>query len=694
MKKRSKSEIDDPKFKQFFEEFLDRGKGCVILHQMRLADNGRIGTGGAYDFLPAVYKEVTAIKREEKPVEGDMKGSEKTFTHPIFQVPKTVDLQRMKEISIQKRGIYWHYLQNVDPSIWDVLLFDESDHYSFRPLFITTKDNNSHRIIISCLNTDWQKHNELFENMISYAIDGKSQTAIIQDTSVNNTSFEFLLTVLQSNNQKFKLYKKEEFQDFKKNIEQGNHQIVFIGPFEESSHSMANEIEDFLTPYSVNGQLKMISVKKGRHQLNEVVINGREKTSVSTLHDLELKVQNEIKEEGFIDQSFWNTVESLRALDSMKDKVFSSFFDPLTIETILEHCSSHIYEDGSYDFAFSPTVAFLWLKHTYYGPDHHLTKNTMDWIREHLPLEETREKVMALSMFLEIGAGTDLDRGQLIELISPENQDNLSEIQVSYLLRASILLKDIECIKFYVNWLENLLAENKIWKDLSIYATLIELLLDSMEVLQASEEYTEPVEEIIEKLMFSFILDIQNAYKLRKHEWMYPWENKATTSLKCTSALLRFEDLLDLPVSEVAQSIFKYSSNDSSFKTFRHELTALEQLKGENWRLQGNEKELQKEKEELEIQVQEAGKMKFEKVFHYTPYKMMFAYSLLSLFIIGWLTIFIAGNEGIRQDFTQFSKTYWMSIISTLTFFATIFPLLQIIFNKKKENSREEELES
>jgi hypothetical protein len=680
-----KNEVDDSKFQQFFEEFLDRGKGCIILHQMRLADNGRNGKGGSYDFLPHGFKEITAVKRDEKPIEGDIKGTEGVFTHPVFQVPNAVNIQRMKEISIQKRGLYWHYLENVDPAIWDTLLYDESDNYSFRPLLISTKDNNPHRIIVSCLNTDWQKHHEVFENMISYAIDGKSQTAIIQDDDVNNTSFEFLLSVLHSNNQKFKLYTKEELGDFKKNIEQGNHQIVFIGPFSDSSQRVADELLDFLYPFSVNGQLKVIRVNKGQNQLNEVVINGREKTSISTLLDLEIKVQNEIKAEGFVDQSFWNTIESLRALESMKEKIQSSFFDSLTIETILNHCSPHIYEDGSYDYAFSPTVSLLWLYHIYFGPEDPLTISSKQWIRKNFHMEETREKVMALSMLIEIGACMEEERIELRRLIDPGNQVNLNEIQVSYLLRASLLLKDVNCIEFYVNWIQTLLEENKIWKDLSIYATLVELLLESMKVLQESDSYTKPVEEAIEKIMFSFILDIQNSYKLRKPEWVYPWENKATTSLKCTAALLKFEDLLDLPVSEVAQSIFRYSNNDTNSKTFLHELTAMEQFKKENWSLQQTEKELLKEKAAMEKQIIESKKVNFEKIFSYTPFKLMLAFSLVSLFVMCWLTIFILGNDSIKADFTKFSKNYWKPIISTLTFLGTIFPILQIAFKKKQQ---------
>jgi hypothetical protein len=62
----------------------------------------------------------------------------------------------------------------------------------------------------------------------------------------------------------------------------------------------------------------------------------------------------------------------------------------------------------------------------------------------------------------------------------------------------------------------------------------------------------------------------------------YPWDNKASTSLKCIQAWLNFENLITLPVHELSESLKIYSIEEQIKSSTGTSLTILDELRKEN----------------------------------------------------------------------------------------------------------------
>ncbi len=98
-----------------------------------------------------------------------------------------------------------------------------------------------------------------------------------------------------------------------------------------------------------------------------------------------------------------------------------------------------------------------------------------------------------------------------------------------------------------------------------------------------SKEY-ENMRTIIEPAIFRSVIYIQNL-KDNNPKHPYYWDNKVSTSLKCIQALMKFEDLIDFPIHELIYSIKGFSSMGAMKSITSNSIIMLEELRGENKKL-------------------------------------------------------------------------------------------------------------
>ena len=585
------------KFTEGFRNFLNSGKGCLILHQIKLAGKNT-EKDKSFNFLPAPFN-VVAPKRDsgEKASEGNLYQTSIAENHVCFLHPNNIDIVDIKNQCLSFKslpGLYWHYLSKINTSDWDLLVYDSSKKNEERPLIAVSKESNSFRIVVSSLTLDWQKQKKILENILIYVTEGKHSTALIRDSTTESEAFDYFIESLKSQKYPHTIYNldknniTESIADLERNIVSGVHTIIILDPFIEVNN-VETSIDSLIRQYIKEGKIKLISIEQDNY-LEKFYVAGRERYALRLLHELEVKIQTELskgyiddKSNGYIDGSFWNTVESLQILDEIP--YVKSKFDKENIGKVLEEIEKHD-QKGSYDEVFGVTCVLLWLLAKYLGVDNNRTKSTLKWIRNNLADYESREKTLAYYTLIRIYA-KESDKGELRKIILSQKWDELSEIDLLVYLKAAILLelKDVFIpIVIQLNSKHN----NGAWVDLATSATAANCLLDVLNILKKDDEESyDKIKLTLDKMIFKTIIYIQNFKdNISKNiSLKYPWGNEANTSLKCIQAWLKFEELVELPIQEVIDTLKSYSNIETSKSSTNTTLIILEELKNENRKL-------------------------------------------------------------------------------------------------------------
>lgn len=709
-----KKEAESKSFKESFEKFLSKGKGCLILHQLNSIPKGVFEPFNVFNILP--IEAPKAIRREEDPIIGNLRNSELSKSHPLFHYPNNVSLEELKRYCINKKGLYWHYLDDSHTSAeWETLLYDENETQTRRALLMTTRETSNYRVIISALNLDWQQETVLLKNIIQFVNEGKCNTAILRDLTYKSMAFEFFLETLNSLNYRYREYDISNINhiaEFKKQIRQGTHTIVVLGPthsdIENPKKERLTNIEHLLKSYVVSGKVKYIGIEDNDLSLKQFFVAGREKSALKILQDTEFKIHGILKEGNYIDDSFWSTFDTLKTHKALeKNNVSYTTFTSELIKPILDKEK----EKDSYNGLLVPTSALLWLRATY-GDDPENLKRTILWMKEALLSGEEAESecIVAYNTFLELGIETSLATKQLKRLIKGKDLTGCNEIEIIHYIKAAILLKDIQLIKQFVITLETKKNSENLWIDISVSANIVNLLLETLVILRETKD-TEGFEKIIEDLVFPTIIYIQKLTN-RNNDVLdnyFHWENKANTTLKCISAILNLEDLMDIPVTEMVQSLISYSrtsnqilDNKTAFKIiddYKADISALtkrnkklqEQVKTEIEKQQGLEEEAESllnmndRLKNINVEYEEQIR---KNEFQLNFWKLVIILGVTSLITLTFVFIYMFNYPSVYVDIIDFYNQYYINLP---TIIGTVFTLLVGVtatnYFKKKRNT-------
>jgi hypothetical protein len=706
-------ELNSLAFKNSFLPFLSAGNGCLILHQARLAKDGQTNGASNYQFLPDPLNLVSAKHRgNESAMVGDFKIAPYSQKNPVFLYPNKVDIHKVKEYCLQKKALYWHYLDTIDPVHWDVLLHDENDSQVERPLLITSKPSSNYRIAVTSLNLDWQREENLLKNLLSFVEKGHSTTAILKYADCNNMAFDFLLAKLNAEKSHYHIYTiPQDTARFKKYIEKSAYQVVFSGPYEEQQSNLALMLNQFLTPYADQGKIKYLKIEMSKGMNKQFAILGKENSTLKSLYNTEIKIQRELKETGLIDGSFWMTVDTLKSLEKLKTNYTTFDFDTLQ-NLFLESIS--ITPNGSYDGLISPTTALLWLRATYLGLSHVETQKTIEWLLNNMEDEDPREKLLVLTALLELAIDSDNNRDRLQQLLTEHLQNpHLSEIDLLHGLRASLLVADVDAVITCVHVLGLKRASDSLWIDLSISATIINLLMQALDFLKAHEMNTDNLEVEIETMVFPSMIEIQQRMIISSKTDLnsYLWENKANTTIKCISALLYFEQYVDLPISDITQTLKNEEWSKKISTVDEVAVTVIELFKEENIKLKLAQEETNNKMKEIttnlkrsEIKNSEASEKNkelgnqtvllnqklldanqlIEQRNNSTNYLILALTSWLGfIIIVAWTILFLSLNDPVFIRFKSFYKDSNELINSSFLLVVALFTFLKFHFRPR-----------
>ena len=658
------------RFTKAFRQFVEKGKGCLLLHQLRMAQQ-RIQLSFLPEPLNIVIPRIRGEK--EKAAEGDFYMTSLARSHTCFLYPHHVDVTHLKNkcLSFKSlKGLYWHYWGNINESDWNILLYDRDKNGLEKPLIVSSKEFEPFRIVLCALTLDWQKQKKLLHNILVYVVEGRHDTAILKDTRNTSVGFEYLIESLRSQKYPFRVYDVDQsLEDLKRNIENGIHTILLVDPFINET-KVDKKLGGIVRQYVNSGKIKFVKITQ-ENDLKRFYIAGREKCALRLLHDIEIKVQNELFN-GYIDGSFWSTVESLQILNDLKSYT-KLRYDKYFLEKVLQISNTHDRE-GSYDEVFGVSCALLWLRAISLGVNHPDTQRTLSWIRNALPNYEDREKVLAYYTFLDIGVITREEKESLKNLLlSQQNKlEYLSEIDLIVYLKTAVKMGVKEIIvPIIMNLYEK--SKNGYWIDLATTATATTALLDSLRLLQRDSATYSHVRDKIESMIFKSIIYIQNSIERESKNTIYPWDNKASTSLKCIQAWLNFEEMIDLPVNEIIEVLRSYSLTESSKTSTKTSLVILNDLREQN-------RKLTQKLSEVTLEVQKYERFK-KQYWHLLLAFLATIYILLSITIYS----FVAGTSTSIDKIIEgaFVKG-WPFHIAFLSFVASLFGVILLSKQRRR----------
>jgi hypothetical protein len=463
-----------------------------------------------------------------------------------------------------------------------------------------------------------------------------------------------------------------------------NEESNFVETIRKKFHSIVVATTDSYASLSLPvKELLNDSIKKGLVKLLEVsndyfMVRGRERDMLHNLREIELEIQSELGH-GFIDDSFWSTVESLQVLKRLPESQIS--LGSNILRYALERASDHDI-NGSYDEVFGASCALLWLRATFLNVEDSLTRKTANWIKDNIDKYEQREQALALMQLLQSGfsafngteAGDEKSLLRIINSINTSGRDsNLSEINALMYLQVANLLKDIPSVKKFVRYICHKQSETGLWVDISTTASAVVALLDAR--LIVADDIS--VVRIIDNSLFQAIISIQNA-RIKSAAKARPWDSKASTNLKCLEALLRFESLIELPVTEIVESLKTYANGSIGLTTLSGSLNVLTETQNELNDCKNTNKQLETELSRMEQKKHTFNRLKL----------LIWIESLIIPTIIYIFILFIMFNlSPIYSDFGKFLLDQIGMHIAYLALVAAVIAVPAISNKLRGENN-------
>lgn len=625
-----RTETFSENFCTIFRNWLSHGRGCLCLHQLRLAGL----EDSSLKFLPAPY-DLSAIVRplSEKSAEGEFSLSARVADHSLFLYPYNVSAHEIQQTALQFKslpGLYWHSWKNPNLSHWENLIEDKS-YDPPRPLILVLREPSDFRIVASALTLDWQKQKHFLKNVLTYVVEGRHNTAMLIDERKKSTAFEYLKGILRSRKFPFREYSfSRNNQELERNLQKGVHTILLLGPFVDFTKLPENVLMTIKEKIS-SGYLKIITLEERDLQMSSFSISGGERDALQLLQTSELYIQDELRKDGYIDGSFWSTVETLQVLESLP--LIKGNYKTL-IDKTLRLANEH-NRSGSYDEVFGVSCALLWIYGKYLGITAHEAKTSAQWIRGRISDYDSREQALAYFTLADIGMLTASEKNDLTKLLNGLTRDKLSEIDVVMYLRAALMIGHLKVVDDFIFVLREKQQVSGGWVDLTTTATAVAALVD----LLKSQSFSNETISAIETMVFKGIIFIQESLQPKNLpvEVKYPWEGKASTTIKCISAWLKFDDLIDFPVYELAGAMEKYDLQSTFLQSGKQALSVLESLKQDNM---GLRKTIDKNLSEMMLLKRQSRR---------TPYIVLASILLYLLTVLIISTIYLYKSAGFWE---------------------------------------------
>lgn len=617
------SEVNSSNFTSSFRNWLTsgRGKGCLVLLQLKLASSNVPNL----QFLPCPIDLVEAKVRpnEEASATGALQFTKVNTDSSFMSYPHFISSIELQQSALNFKslpGLYWHYWSNVNLSDWEEHIVDDSFEPNVRPLLLSSRNTSTGRVVVSALPIDWQKQRNLFDNIITYVVEGEHKTAFIVDQDNNNIALGYLIGTLKSQRFPFRCYYvNQDLSEFETNLKNGVHESLIFGPQVSLGH-LNSKISEVVQNLVQCGDLKIMAIDEDDDFRRKFSIAGRERTAKKLLSDLEMQVQSELKS-GYIDGSFWSTAETLQVLEELEASASYSLY----VDEVLRLADLHD-KNGSYDEVFGASCAFMWLRANYLGLENSKTRESISWLRSKISAYDTREQAQAYLIFSRLEVISDEEIERLKILLMNLSTDSMSEIDCIVFLKCCLATKSFNSIQTLLARLEDKQSKDSgAWLDLATTSDAVSTLVALSNALRIGESnlYAK-LKQRIEEMIFKGIIHVQDSLERtsgNNKSSDYPWDGKASTAIKCINAWLLTEELIDFPVQELVDSLRKFENRAIKISSNRKALNVLKELKDEN-------NNLKKESQTLNENINEYAKKLFRTRIQAVIIFLLFYFSL------------------------------------------------------------------
>lgn len=636
------------------QAFAVSGRGILSGHTLGLAQRN-IGIA----FLPDELGAVRPVPRpvDEHATEGRFAIPTPAQTHFLTQYPEVLAAETLQRNCLEFNslpGLYWHYWDDIDYSAWDVIIEDGA---TGRALLLVNKQSLPYNIALSALTLDWQKQRDLLANLLRFITEGTPATAVIVDPTQLSAEFNYLTSALVASGVAVREYDiQSALPLLGRHIRKPIHSSLILGP-----NVYMKELPDTLTAEiqrrHQDGDLRLLFAAREPDLGFGFSCFDKGSLARELLLRMLLRVKQSMRS-GYIDGSFWSTVETLQVLES----------HPLTgmgltnhIEPILKLVDEHD-RGGSYDEVFGATCAALWLRATYQGVDHDRTKRVVEWLRSRVSFYDKGEQIACLMALAHCGSITVPERARLGSLLRDSLNERSPQLSLISYMRAALAIGETDLASDFAMELCHLLERER-WLDLSTAsAAAVTLLALLQRVKQGEHVSTKFDSHAVGQLIARTVVSIRDTYerkRKRPNNDEYPWDNKASTSVKCLQAWRLFDESLSGTVYD-ALTLLRSAATETADRTLtRTALSVLEDLKAES-------EALEDEVGDLNSQMRGAVSRRYARL------------SLAALLLLGYLlvSVLVASSFSSRPGLSSLLQTAfirpWGFHLAVVTVSATL----------------------
>ncbi|MDQ3936760.1 MAG: hypothetical protein M3340_19250 [Actinomycetota bacterium] len=569
-------------------DFLDAGRGVLCMQQLGLA----MRAGPTLECLPDPLGDLRPeVARDEPP--GELAIGSGAARHVALTYPHAIDIAEVQARAAGFKslpGLYWHYLAGGDLCDWDELIVDRSGTTQ-RPLVLAAKQSGARRVVVSALPLDWQKQEELFANLLVYVIEGRHNLATVHPPGEEDADYHYLRESLRAQRVAFGDYGIPDDADrAASNVERGIHSTLLFAPG-MSVDDLPEGLRGTVGEAVRGGRLRLVQVGDGAFKTRSMRVVSRELRPQRLLEVTELQIQTELRA-GYIDDSFWSHVETLQTLETLpRPDLAGSTVDYSKVQDEAWKIVKNHERKGSYDEVFGPTCALYWLRGQYLGTGSPEAQRTAEWLREALPRYDPDDRALAYLAFGRLGALTDDDRKDLQTAASALAPDVSETTLVQYLRACLVGEQPAEVIASLSRALVGAQGDDGTWIDLTTTATAATALLYARAVLDEAGSEPDLVAHIDAAALAAVVHILRQLARseasARPHP--YPWDGKASTTVKCLQAWLKFDELQDLPVFDLIEGLRRSDSAATQYASSRTALGVLQETNEENAALRNQE---------------------------------------------------------------------------------------------------------
>ena len=636
--------VTQESFVKAFQEYLNQGGACLIMHQNSLKEQEN-----PFPFLgDSVLKLENNYAKEFVTLHKPGGAADAYFNFPNKVTVEDILSNCTANTAVS--GKYW-LLMRPSGNQWSPVLLDNLGN-------AVIAKHNTQKVIFSSLLLDYQKHIGLLHNVLVNLLSNNRSLAILQNEATETLGFSYFLNSLENKKLYYKKYANDEqsLEDLVMNASLGVHSAILIN--HNLLSSLPEKVKETVDKYGV----KLIELSdREMEKSDSFTVHSVDKSLALLFSKLELRVQEDLAS-GFVSGSFMKTVEVLAKLKEFESVGMTrGVYDKESIAHVLEKMSSHMEQDGSYDKTFGATCKAFWVFATFLGKAEATTKAAYAYIKKNKNVSTVREQLeryAALSM-MESDPQKYLREtcSDIINNVIYSRFEYITEYDFIKLMQVAIAIGDENMLMGMFHYIEDNVSESGELFNSYVTSIVSSYLIDMYGLLS-----NERAKERIRALLFDLML-----YLRKINVSQMPLEE----SLQTVCTLYKFETVVSFPIDDLTEIIFKTGNFPHEYHAFENQINVYQKTRMEIDAIENENKELRKKNKEM-------------KKFKIACFVMLTVIAVLVYFSVYMAILLNDSDVSVWQKLSVKIRDSWPSL-----FTLAVVPLITFIFDKFIKNKKD-----